>query len=112
MTFRRDFGTDPLTGGKQTFVINDDRTFSIVTETDIEPVLAANYEARKHADLRWGDSWEKDGETFVKFASIPLDIYYNEHILPKWVRSDTKELVKWLQRSEQAPLRVRHGTFV
>lgn len=112
MTFRRDFGTDPLTGAKQTFVIDDENHFSIVTETDIQPILEANYEDRKTGDGAWGGSWDKDGETFVRFARIPLDIYYNEKLLPKWIRNDPKELLKWLQRSEQEVFRTRTGTFL
>ncbi len=112
MTFRRDFGTDPITGAKQTFVIDDENHFSIVTETDIQPILAANYEDRKTGDGKWGGNWDKDGETFVRFARIPLDIYYNEKMLPAWIRNDPKELLKWLQRSEQEVFRTRSGRFL
>lgn len=111
MAFERPFGVDPLTGAKQTFRIDDENHFSIVTEADIEPILRANYEDRK-ADGPIGGSWDKDGETFQLFARIPNEIYYNEKILPKWIRNDTKELVKWLQKPEQLALRAKNWTFV
>ena len=113
MAFRRDFGTDPLTGAKQFFVIDeqDPSKFSIETVEDIEPILAANYEARKEEGPIAG-SWDRNGETFRHFARIPNSILYNEHILPRWIRHDTKELVKWLQRPEQEALRTKRWKFV
>lgn len=113
MAFSRPFGIDPLTGGKETIHFDDDGKIRIVKETDVETVLAQNYEDRKHTNAsEWGDSWDKDGESFIRFARIPLDIYYNEKLLPKWVRNDPKELMKWLQKPEQEPLRARWGNFV
>lgn len=113
MASSRPFGYDPLTGGKQTVHFDDDGKVRIVKETDVESVLRANYDDRMQSDAtKWGDSWEKDGQAFIRFARIPLDIYYNENILPRDIRNDPKELMLWLQRPEQEPLRARFGKFV
>lgn len=110
---KRPFGYDPLTGAKETLEFTSDGKIRIVTETDIEPVLRANYDDRMQSDAKvWGDSWEKDGESFIRFARIPLSVYYNENLLPKWVRNDPKELIKWLQKPEQEPLKARFGNFL
>ena len=108
MSFRRPFGYDPLTGKKQTFVINDDKTFSIETETDIEPILRANYEAKKVAPTKWG-SWDKPGEAFTHYGSIPMGVYMS---LPRDIRCDAREVTKWLQKSDNEVFRVRGGMFL
>lgn len=109
----RPFGYDPITGATETLHFDAEGKVHIVTATDIEPVLRANYDDRMQSDgKKWGDSWDKDGQTFIRFARIPLSIYYNERLLPKWVKNDPKELMKWLQRPEQEPLRARFGNFV
>ncbi len=112
---RRPFGIDPLTGAQE-FLEFEDGKIKITREhsvSNMDAVLRQNYEDRKHTSPnQWGDSWEKDGETFVKFAGIPLDIYYNENIVPKWLRTDVPELVKWLQKPEQEAFKAHHGTFL
>lgn len=113
MAWSRPFGYDPLTGGKETIHFDDDGKIRIVKETDIEDVLARNYEARKHTNPHeWHNNWDKEGEAFTHFASIPLDIYFNDNLVPRWLRNDPKELAKWLQKPEQEAFRARWGNFV
>ena len=112
MAYSRPFGIDPITGGKETIHFDDDGKIRIVKETNVEAILAQNYEDRKYSTKEWGDSWEKDGESFVRFARIPLDVYYNENLLPRDIRNDPKEFIKWIQRPEQEAFRARWGNFV
>ena len=65
MAYSRPFGTNALTGARETIHFDDDGHITIETEVDNTAILAANAEARKNAPSRWGDSWEKDGQTFV-----------------------------------------------
>lgn len=113
MAYSRPFGFDPLTGAKETIHFDDDGKIRIVKEANVEHILRQNYEDRKDSSpTQWGDSWEKDGQSFIRFARIPLDIYHNENLLPRDIRHDEKELMKWLQRPEQEAFRARWGDFV
>ncbi len=113
MAYSRPFGVDPLTGGKETIHFDDDGKIRIVKETNVEAILQRNYDERMQTDAKkWGDNWDKDGEAFIKFASIPLDIYHNEAIIPRDLRHDGPALLKWLQRPENRELTCHLGKFV
>lgn len=112
MAYSRPFGYDPLTGGKETIHFDDDGKIRIVKETDVEPVLRRNYDLRMQTDAtKWGDSWDRDGETFIHFAGIPLDIYHNDKLVPPHLRHDGQELLKWLQKPEQEAFKCHFGKF-
>lgn len=113
MAYSRPFGVCPLTGAKESIHFDDEGKIHIVRENDVEGILRQNYDDRMQTDAtKWGDSWDKDGQTFIRFARIPLDIWNDPKMMPQWLKNDPKELMLWLQRPEQEPLRARFGTFV
>ena len=96
--------TDPITKTKTYFYHDmDGENFVVQEEAEVDQVLAWNQAMRNQIDerARWGDAGL--GE---KVASIPYIVWTT---LPKELRDDNNELLRWLDRREQEPFRTRHG---
>lgn len=87
---------------------DDENKLIIAQQADIEPVLRLNYERRKMVDenARWTLRGGDDRGVGEMVASIPASVYYS---LPKHLRDDNNELLRWLEQSDQAVFRTRAG---
>lgn len=95
---------DPITRTRTYFYHDHDgQNFVVQDESYVDPVLEMNQAMRAQADerARWGDAGL--GE---KVASIPITVWDS---LPKGIREDNSELLKWLDNRDQLPFRTRHG---
>ena len=99
---KRLFDYDPFTGIREVFHWNDDGTFSIEAQQDIEPALEANkqsFNSYSGPTAKWGD--------MHKVATIPLVI------LQDWMTSgkikDKAFIKRWVNDPDNAAFRTRPG---
>lgn len=96
------FDEDPLTKTKTIFVMEDGSDeFQLITQQEIDPLLAANQAERKEKDARtpYGD--------MDRVASIPLNIWWE--LKREGIADDEKALRKWLNDPENKVFRTREG---
>lgn len=105
---KRLFSRDPLTGVTKYFTYNEsssgresEDTFTIETQTDVEPLLAANGELYKeYTSLdRWGEG--------RRVASIPMPIY--QKLRERGITRDPKAFKAWLNDPDNRAFRTSPG---
>ena len=103
---KRLFDYDPVTKTRQIFTSNpeDGGDFSIHTEQDVTDIVEDNKAMFNQFDerSRWKGEWHRVG-------SIPLSEYF---ALPKEMREDNKDLLKWLSDRDRSKFRVRPGRLI
>jgi hypothetical protein len=96
---RRLLDDDPITGTRQWFVPSDDgRTFQIVTEQVVTPILADNAERRKTRE-RWGD-----GQLVARIPNVVMD-----DLIHKGIAQDNSAFRRWLNDPTNKVFRLREG---
>ena len=92
---------DPQTLTRQWFKDNEDGSFDIVTEQEMDPVLANNQELRKDGDVhkRWGEG--------QLVASIPMSVWWD--LWQKGIVQDEPVFKRWLNDSTNLVFRRRLG---
>jgi DNA-directed RNA polymerase specialized sigma54-like protein len=99
---KRHFDYDPVTGLNEVFIWNDDGTFTIQVQQDVEPAIEAN----KKIFNEYSGPRDKWGEMH-RVASIPLSIYQ------EWLQSgktkDKTFIKRWLNDPDNAAFRTRPG---
>ena len=101
---------DPVMRSRLTVHDDPDSEHGVIfhEEHDITPVLEANARERAQVDerARWTKRGGDDHGIGTKVASIPMSVYYQ---IPRDIREDGKELLKWIERSENDVFRTRAG---
>ena len=102
MSNKRHFDFDPATGINEIFHYNEDGSFAIEAQQDVEPIAEASkrsFNAFSGAKDKWGDG--------QRVASIPLVI------LQDWMASgkirDQAFIKRWLNDPDNAVFRTRPG---
>ena len=82
----------------------DGSTFDIVTQQDVEPVLAENAAQRRDAPKH---KFNNDGDRVTKVASIPNVVMIE--LRQKGILADPDRFKKWLNDPENTVFRTRGG---
>ena len=87
---------DPLTGMKTFFRMEDGaKTFDLISESVVDPILESNQEARKE-----DPNFQRDVN---QVASIPMAVYME--LVRKGIAYDEKEMKRWLNDPENQVFR-------
>ena len=99
-TTERLWDTDPLTGTKTFFRMEDGaKTFDLITESTVDPILEENQRLRKEDPNFKGDQ--------VRVASIPMAVW--SELMRKGIAQDETEMKKWLNDRDNEVFRTARG---
>ena len=99
--------SDPIARRRSTFYEQPmDDGYLIRSEQDVEPVMEANHEMRRH----FTSAKDPHGEWGSLVGRIPVIIW--EDLMRRGIAQDEKALLKWLQDSDNRAWKIHPGRFV